>query len=131
MSLVALSKNGKNDKEKINDVYVDLEGTIDVLLWVQFMLLTPNNHLCVIDEELQINDKNINNSNKISIFSKYFKCIDISNNINVFELHIKVLFKKNFKPCFLVYWYKTIKEPRAMHLSYNKTPDDIQIVIKH
>lgn len=65
--LVALSKNGKNDKEKIDDVNVDLEGTVNVLLWVQFMLLSPNNHLCVIDEELQINDKNINNSNKISI----------------------------------------------------------------
>lgn len=64
MSLVALSKNGKNDKEKIDDVYVDLEGTIDVLLWVQFMLLTPNNHLCVIDEELQINDKTLTTATK-------------------------------------------------------------------
>lgn len=51
--LVAFSKKGENDKEQVDDVNVDLEGAVDVLLWVQLMLLTPHHHLGVIDEELE------------------------------------------------------------------------------
>ena len=51
--LVAFSKKGENDKEEVDNVNVDLEGAVDVLLWVQLMLLTPHHHLGVIDEELE------------------------------------------------------------------------------
>lgn len=51
--LVAFSKKGENDKEQVDNVDIDLEGAVDVLLWVQLMLLTPYHHLGVIDEELE------------------------------------------------------------------------------
>lgn len=51
--LITFAHQRQQEQEDVDNVNVQLKGTIDVLLWGQLNLPSTHDHLCVIDQELK------------------------------------------------------------------------------
>ena len=51
--VIFAAKESKNDDKDVDNVKVKLQGSKDVFLLTQLMLLATNQHLCVVGKELK------------------------------------------------------------------------------